>query len=614
MKSPDREEPIILIGDVGEQGGGVFRRSDPQGSLFQSSNLLPDEKRQRLEREWPGQFRERALGLIDEEQFRELYCPDNGRPNKPVRTVIAVLILKDMFDLTDEEALGSVDYDLRWQMALNLTPEEAHCCQKTLHNFRAKLLGNEIAKQLFAGMTERMLQQLGLSVARQRLDSTHIVSNIARLSRLKLFCETLRVFLRKLRKSAPEQFELVPEQLRRRYLKEDGTDSAYHDAKSQESPRRLRVAARDVYRLAYPFEEDKEITAWNEYGLLVRLLDEQCVFTECNAVAEPEDADAQDAAVPVVLKESKDVSSASLQSPHAADATYSGHKGKGYEVQVAETVGNGEKPELLTYVQDTPACGSDEAATVPTVEALIARKLQPQELTTDTNYASAANVLACEKLGIEVVAPVKGPAAEAPKENEKTLADFRVDEKAGQPVLCPAGQAPESMERQENGSIKATFARLHCASCPFRKTCPAKRNRNGTRTLQTSLKEHVLAKRRRYELSAEFCQRYADRAGIEATNSELKRAHGLGRLRVRGGARVRLAVYFKALACNVKRMVKYLAAQARKAAKAAEHRSASAAASLKTAAATLFGRLWHSGTIRRAVTATSSFVPLALAA
>ena len=45
------------------------------------------------------------------------------------------------------------------------------------------------------------------------------------------------------------------------------------------------------------------------------------------------------------------------------------------------------------------------------------------------------------------------------------------------------------------------------------------------------------------------------RAGIEGTNSELKRAHGLGRLRVRGGRRVRLAVYLKALACNFKRMV-----------------------------------------------------------
>ena len=47
----------------------------------------------------------------------------------------------------------------------------------------------------------------------------------------------------------------------------------------------------------------------------------------------------------------------------------------------------------------------------------------------------------------------------------------------------------------------------------------------------------------------------AVRAGIEGTNSELKRRHGLGHLRVRGGDRVQLAVYLKALACNVKRMI-----------------------------------------------------------
>ena len=55
--------------------------------------------------------------------------------------------------------------------------------------------------------------------------------------------------------------------------------------------------------------------------------------------------------------------------------------------------------------------------------------------------------------------------------------------------------------------------------------------------------------------SEEWRKRYDIRAGIEGTNSELKRAHGLGRLRVRGGRRVRLAVYLKALACNFKRMV-----------------------------------------------------------
>jgi hypothetical protein len=162
------------------------------------------------------QFQREALPLIDEAQFCELYCADNGRPNKPVRTIVGVLVLKEMFNLTDEQALGEVDYDARWQVALGLTPEDAHCCQKTLHNFRSKLLGNDTAKQLFAQMTDRMVQRLGLSTERQRLDSTHIVSNIARLTRLGLFCETIRLFLKELQQDAPKKFNALSAALRRR--------------------------------------------------------------------------------------------------------------------------------------------------------------------------------------------------------------------------------------------------------------------------------------------------------------------------------------------------------------------------------------------------------------
>ena len=48
---------------------------------------------------------------------------------------------------------------------------------------------------------------------------------------------------------------------------------------------------------------------------------------------EPGDADISEPPVAVELEEPKDISAASLQSPHDPEVTYSGHKGKGYEVQ-----------------------------------------------------------------------------------------------------------------------------------------------------------------------------------------------------------------------------------------------------------------------------------------
>ena len=45
---------------------------------------------------------------------------------------------------------------------------------------------------------------------------------------------------------------------------------------------------------------------------------------------------------------------------------------------------------------------------------------------------------------------------------------------------------------------------------------------------------------------------------MEATISEDKNGHGLGRLRVRGKPAIDLAATFKALAINVKRMLTYV--------------------------------------------------------
>ena len=593
----------------------MFRPKDPQSSLFETSMLLPEEKRRRLEGTWAEAFRSSALPLIDEEAFRDLYCADNGRPNKAVQTVIGILLLKEMHDLTDEDALFNVEFNLAWHVALDLTPEEAHCCQKTLHNFRARLMADERGRLLFEETTGRMIDALGLGTERQRLDSTHITSNMKRLSRLGLFCETARVFLKELRRVSEERYEAVPAGLRGRYVREDGTDSSYGDARSSEGKRRLRVAARDVWRLVDRFRGDEEVKGLESYGLLERLLAEQC-----EVVAEPRrpsegDDDAGDGGAPVEPKAAKEVRSDSLQSPHDADATYSGRKGKGYEAQLAETCCNGEKPELITYAEVTAACASDEDVPVPAVEGLDSRDIKPEELVVDTNYGSTENVMECGERGVELVSPVPGKEAKEPAEGEITKGDFEVDTKGEKRTRCPAGCEAQSEERDaETGKVEAVFAASSCGSCSLRERCPARRRGDGTRVFRTTVRAAVLARRRRYEKTEEFGERYAIRAGIEGTNSELKRSHGLGRLRVRGLLRVRLAVYLKALACNVKRMVKYLAERKRRARKAALEAADSSLRAVLGLAARPGARAARQSAIWRMLAAEPGYTLRALAA
>jgi hypothetical protein len=78
-------------------------------------------------------------------------------------------------------------------------------------------------------------------------------------------------------------------------------------------------------------------------------------------------------------------------------------------------------------------------------------------------------------------------------------------------------------------------------------------------TPEICLRDHMYA----LQQTTEWKDRYRIRAGIEATNSELKRAHGIGRLRVRRIAKVCLAVACKIIACNIKRWARAHMALAR---------------------------------------------------
>lgn len=542
----------------------MFRKRDVQGSLFESSLLVPAAKAERLRASWAETFRTRALPLIDEEMFAPLYCDDNGRPNRAVQTVFGVLLLKEMFGLTDQEALEQLEFNLQWHHALHLTPEEAHLPQKTLHNFRARVMAHDGARVAFASVTDRIIEALGTNVSRQRLDSTHVVGNIAVLSRLGLFCETIRVFLKQLEAEHPRLHGRVSPSLLERYVKPEGGDTAYQDARAAEGRRRLSVCARDLYRLCELFR-GTGAEALESCGLLQRLLREQCEVVRKKHRPSREDDDAGEGGVPVVVKDPKEVSGDSLQSPHDPDATYSGRKGKGYELQVVETCHAENTVQVITHVELTDACSSDAHVTVPVLESLADRGQQPEELVADTAYGSGDNAVAAERLGTEVVSPVSGPhvqVEEIPSQDRPlTAADFEVDVRGQEPAICPGGQPSiqQSQNDKDPNRVELTFRRGTCDTCPLYDLCPAEASsKMDGYVLTVDLVAANIERRRRAEASGEFRERYAIRAGIEATNSELKRRHGLDSLRVRRRRRVELAAYLKATACNIKRMVRAL--------------------------------------------------------
>jgi len=469
----------------------MFRPSEPQLPLFDATHLLTERQRRQCERNWPGVFRERVLPMLRnvEGEFAVLFSPDEGRPNRPVELVLGTLILKEAFDLTDKETLQHLDFDAMWWWAFQRGPGELELSQKTLHNFRTGLLKHDALKVAAMQITNELLRELGVDVSRQRADSTHIVSNIAVLSRLGLLCETLRVALKRLKELDPAIYEKLPTGVLRRH----GERSAYADARSREGRRRLAVVARDLWRVLEAVPENAEVVKGPEWGLLKRLFAEQCVTQAQPVKPKDDDDDAGDGAAPVELKPAREVGSGSLQTPHDPDVTYSAHKGKGYEVDLVETCHPDNPVQLIVYEKVRPSSRSDAESTVPMVERLREEGHAPAELVVDTTMGGGPNAAALAAMGVHLLAPAR---AQLVKAEEGPLP----------PCPTEAKEAAQWLAQQE--------------------------------------------------ARPDFKKRYAIRAGIESLNSELKRGHGLGELRVRGGLRVRLAVQLKVLACNLKRAMR----------------------------------------------------------
>lgn len=518
----------------------MFRKKDPQLSLFEAYHYLPEAKKRRLESSWPHLFRTEVMPMIPEEEFRHLYCEDNGRPNEPVSILVALSVIKEMDDLTDEQLLDSYYFDARYQYALSVTPEEAYLAPRTLYYFRERVIGDKAVQKVFDATTDKIIETLSLRLGKQRLDSTHIRSNMANLSRLQLFVRAIETFLKSLKATYPEKLETLPEEIRKRYLEREGY---FADSKSSEARRRLNDCAKDLLYLTDIFSDDEGVKNLHSYKHLKRLFNEQCeVVRESGSEREGDK---------VILK--KEVSSTSLQNPSDPDATY-GHNGKGYKVQISETCDKDNEVQVITHVEVQGAHESDQNSSTPIIEDLEDKGRKPDTLYEDAGYGSGENIIEAKERGVKLMTPIEAGAK--PKEGNLTLTDFTITDGGTQVIRCPEGKMPfRHRKGKDPHGINALFKKEVCNACKDLCRCPVSRHKRHNK-LSFTRKDLVVARRRVEQETREFKEEYKIRSGVEATNSELKRKHVMDKVWARGKERVTFAVFMKVTACNIKRFMR----------------------------------------------------------
>ena len=395
-------------------------------------------------------------------------------------------------------------------------------------------------------VTHTLVDLLELNVERQRLDSTHVFSNMASFGRTRLLGVAIKRFLRQVQRHEPEAFQALPEDLRQRYTPSAAKLFAQAGPSAEQRAKTLQQVAEDLRDVIDRFADHAKLNTRPSYRALLRIFEEQCAIVDEKIRLRPKSG------------------SRSLQNPSDPDATYDGHKGQGYQVQLSETCGDENAVQLIVAALAQTAADSDAAAVLPMLEKLKEADCLPESMLADTAYGSDENVQRAADSGVELVSPVAGPPVEATEPMTESSADatveklsiddFAMDERTGKVERCPSGKVPLRV-RHDAETCPTTIAMKaeDCQACPFGKACPIRRKPGGKYELKYTDKQRRLEERRREEKTEPFRKRYAKRSGLESTNGGLKRRMGLGRLRVRGMKAVAHALYLKIAGWNMLR-------------------------------------------------------------
>jgi hypothetical protein len=544
----------------------MYKKTDPQLSLFGVETQLSKSLQSRLKGSWANLFRAEILPILlkSEDDFALLYGK-TGRPNFSVARMLGLCLLQELYSMSDQQALDTFGFDIRWRYALDANDDNAYISRRSLVEFRRRLAACDpkmaLVRSVFDSISKAAINKLGLSATDQRVDSTLVVSNICNRGRLDLFNKTIDYFIKGLDQT---RFSRIPKYIQKWHKQQpDGLFGAGPVERKQS----LRQLAKYLNRLITIFKNDPHVSHSEPYQLMVRLFNEQCMVQDSSGSSTGKRNSKQ-------INVKNKTKGEQLQSPYDPDASY-GHKGNGYSAHITETCNNKTNCEIITDYEVHGAARSDVGKAVDVVNRLASADLKPDRLFADGGYPSVPSSLDIVQHDIKFMAPVNRPRI-----SDQTMGRelFKFD-KNGCVLRCPQQHRPvahrmRSSNNKKGKALHAIFDGNICRACRKLEQCPVRAPNNRARgcsvrnttgdfrlevTAQLRLRDQMYADQQ----TDEWKQQYRIRAGIEATMSELKRRHGMGKLRVRRAPKVCFAVACKVIACNIKRWARAAAASNR---------------------------------------------------
>jgi hypothetical protein len=514
-------------------------RDPSQRRLFDPfEGVISATGRKHIENGWQSLFREAVLEEMPVAEISKDMSDQAGRPSFELYAIVGLLVMRDSFGWTVPEAHEAILFRSDIQYALNLQPG-VEITQRTIERYLARMKEDEtISEKIFTEVTDKLIRALEVKVKKQRLDSTHVLSDMSNIGRARMIGLALKRFFRKVEKEEISLLSRFSEELLHRYCKRPDSQVFGDLCTPEKRQVALQQAAEDLYAVLTELTDVQSVCNWTLFKQLQLIFSQQCELRE------------------EFVEVRKKTGGKVIQNTSDAEATYDGNKGPGYQVQIGETFNEESDPNFVTVARVETAAESDQAAVPPIVTDLKKRDLLPDEMLADANYGSDANVELAKENGVSLIAPV--PGGKQYDAEEVGYDQFKLNED-NEVIACPAGHPPKSTRfNAKSENVWAQMDPDQCNQCVLLEKCKVQRNKKTGKAngrIQFRIDAPRAAQRRKIEQTDEFRDRYRWRAGIEATNSSLKRRMKMSRLRVRGFKAVKMTILLKLTGWNLLRGV-----------------------------------------------------------
>ena len=500
--------------------------------------------------------------LFSDDDFAEIYGPDNGRDSVPPSLLATALLLQTYDKVSDAEAKARADFDIRWKVALGIEIEDRPFAKSTLQMFRAQLILHDKVREVFEGSLRLArqsgyLKKRGMRVA---LDTTYILGRGAVKDTYNLLADGIVKLLRALAAVANTTLPAWAEaQGYERYFGSSIKGEAVIDWSDRraraallaeivaDADRLLALARQAWVELPEASVQRQSIVAGAE--LLGELLLQDVERKSGNGDVDAH-ADAADDGVSVRDGVSKDrmpsVHDPELRHGHKSSRRrFNGHKA----AIVVDT-----DSQLITAVDVLPGNAPDNLGALELVEQSEASTGSVvEEAMGDAADGDGGTRQAFADAGRRLVAKVPG----RPNRSHFPKNDFHLDLAVGS-CTCPAGQVtrtivPAGKRTDRAGRVYRLqafqFDGAVCGVCPLRSQCIAAQGRQGRRVL-IHPQEGMLQQARALQQSADYDEYRARRVVVGHRLARLVQL-GIRESRYFGRAKTTFQLYLAATVANL---------------------------------------------------------------